>query len=285
MNTDEDDDLETPFSEDPEENLRIENELLHLKLQAELGAETHSFAGVPPEIENEFLKNILAFEHASANAEQVKLYELLGKPAFTPSSALDDEEIEAALERVNDLLGEKNIEVDFIAEYDNRTKYAFITEELFNHETDDFLLPGMVMHYTYEEFHPNHKMDIENRSKAFMEHWFEQRFDEYCSELAYTFILPDGRILKKDKVLEKFQHFFDAYTSFSDCEYTIDDMAFELQTENGMGYAEGSAKYNAVLESNETITIEGPFKLYFTLEYDCWSIFYFVFPGWDWGEA
>ena len=44
MNTDDDDDLETPFSEDPEENLRIENELLHLKLQAELGAETHSFA-------------------------------------------------------------------------------------------------------------------------------------------------------------------------------------------------------------------------------------------------
>jgi hypothetical protein len=91
--------------------------------------------------------------------------------------------------------------------------------------------------------------------------------------------------LKKDKVLEKFRHFFDAYTSFSDCEYTIDDMAFELQAENGMGYAEGSTKYTAVLESNETITIEGPFKLYFTLEYDCWSIFYFVFPGWEWGEA
>jgi len=277
-----DDDLETPFSEDPEENLRIENELLHLKLQAELGAETHSFEGVPPEIENEFLKNILAFEHASANAKQVKLYELVGSPAFTPAAELDDEAIETAFEEVVAILADKNIEVDFMAEYPSRLKYTFITEELFERETDDFLLPGMIMHYTYEEFHPNHKMSIEDRAKAFMEHWFEQRFTEYSGELAYTFILPDGRVLKKEAVLEKFSHFFEAYTSFADWEYSIADMNFELQGENGMGYVEGHAKYTAELESHETITLEGPFKLYFALEYDCWGVYYFVFPGWEW---
>jgi hypothetical protein len=281
MHTD-NDGVDEPLSEDPEENLRLENQLLHLKLKAELGAESQSFEGVPPEIENEFLKNVLAFEHASANAKQVTLYEYLGEPPFTAASELDNEAIETALEEIEAFLGEKNIAADFIAEYDSRTKYTFITEELFGHEVDDFMLPGMVMHFTYEEFHPNHKMDIENRAKRFLDDWFEQKFNEYSSELAYTFILPDGRTLKKTEVLEKFQYFFDSYTAFTDYDYTIADMAFELQGENGMGYAQGFLKYNAVLESNETITIEGPFKLYFALEYECWSIFYFVFPGWGW---
>jgi hypothetical protein len=47
------------FSDDPEQNLRIENEILKLKMQAERGA---LFGGnrenLPPEIEAEFLKNV-----------------------------------------------------------------------------------------------------------------------------------------------------------------------------------------------------------------------------------
>lgn len=277
-----DDDFDVPLSDDPEENLRLENELLHIKLQAELGAEQLNFGDIPPEIENAFLKNVLAFEQAYANATRTKVYELLGNPAFTPASALTDTAIEAALETVINLLNQKNIEVDFIAEYSNRTKYAFITEELFEHEVDDFMMQGMVMHFTYEEFHPNHKMDIEDHSKAFIEHWFEQAFDEHSNELASTFMLPDGRTFKKEAVLEKFGHFFEAYTAFTDCDFTITETSFELQDEHGMGYAEGNVNYTATLESHETITLEGPFKLYFTKEYDYWCIFYFVFPGWAW---
>jgi hypothetical protein len=114
-----------------------------------------------------------------------------------------------------------------------------------------------------------------------MEDWFEQKFNEYSTELAYTFILPDGRVLQKAEVLEKFRHFFDAYTSFTGCEYAITGTNFELHGENGMGHAEGYAKYTAVLESGETITLEGTFKLYLALEYGNWGICYFVFPGWE----
>ena len=126
-------------------------------------------------------------------------------------------------------------------------------------------------------------MDISNRGRAFLEDWFAQKFNEYSTELADTFVLPDGRVLKKEAVLEKFKHFFEAYTSFTNWEYSVADVAFELKDENGMGYVEGQAKYTAVLESNETIQIEGKFKLYFALEYECWGVYYFVFPGWEWG--
>ena len=47
------------LSDDPEENMRMENELLQLKLKAELGAETYISGNFPPSVENDFLKNEL----------------------------------------------------------------------------------------------------------------------------------------------------------------------------------------------------------------------------------
>ncbi len=276
------DDTHAPLSEDPEENLRIENELLHLKLQAEFGAESHSFSDLPPEIENEFLKNVLAFEKASAGDEEIKVYERLGKPAFTPAPLLDDDAIVTALEAIIALLEENNIALDFSGEYDGRTKYTFITEELFQHDMGMFgTVPGMVTHYSYEEFHPNHALDINSRCVEFIEAWFEQKFNEYSWELAGTFILPDGQTLSKKEMLEKIQKVFDCYTSFTDCNYTIAGINFELQDEAGLGHAEGTAKYTATLENDEKIIIEGPFKLYMSSEHGWWSIFYFVFPGFE----
>jgi len=277
------DDLDAPLSEDPEENLRIENELLHLKLNAEFGAQSHSFSNLPPEIENEFLKNVLAFERAAESEEKIKVYDRLGKPAFAPASSLNDDAITTALEEIITLLEEKNIAVDFSGEYDDRTKYTFITEELFEHEMGMFGMgaPGMVTHYSYEEFHPNHALDIKNRAEEFITNWFEQKFGEYSWEIGDPFILPDGQTLAKKEVLQKIQKVFDCYTGFADCKYVIADINFELNENTSLGYAEGGAKYTATLENNEKMVIEGPFKLYLSSEHGWWSIFYFVFPGFE----
>jgi len=286
-NKNDDDDINVPFSDDAEENLRIENELLQLKLKAEFGAESIGSADVPPEIQHEFLKNVLAFEQAYAehkeDEESVTVYERIGKPNFSSAGILTDEEIGAALDKVIDLLGEKDIAIDFIAEYDNRLKYTFITEELFKHEMGFFSVPGMMVHYTYEEFHPNHKMDIENRTKDFIEHWFEQKFNEYSGELG-DIILPTGQVFKKMQAIERMQQFFDCYTSFTHSAYQIFDTAFELypETETGMGHADGAIKYVATLESGEEVLIKGMFKLYLSLEYGGWHVCYFVMPGFEW---
>jgi len=44
--------------------------------------------------------------------------------------------------------------------------YKFITEELFDHEMDDIMLPGFVHHFIYEEFHPNHEYDYAGTPKS-----------------------------------------------------------------------------------------------------------------------
>ncbi|CAN5201429.1 hypothetical protein BH09BAC6_BH09BAC6_00190 [soil metagenome] len=270
-----------PLSTDPEENLRMENELLKLKLKAELGAESHSISNIDPEIENEFLKNILAFEHSYAKSKRVKIIELLGHPDFEKADELSDDEIPAALEKLAELLLNNNMVVDFGGDYDDRVKYRFITEELFEHEADDFKIPGMIAHFDYEEFHPNHQLDIERRATEFISQWFRQTLDKKSWELSDPFVLPDRKILSKSEVAAQFKNIFDAYTSFTDQEYIINDIGFQLHDEGGLGHAEGTVRYTAVLENGETVVFAGPFKLYMEMQHGWWSIFHIIFPGFE----
>ena len=268
-----------PLSDDPEENLRMENELLRLKLQAEHGGQSHSSGSLRPEMENEFLKNIFAFEQNYANSKRIIIYDLLGKPEFKKTGDLDNEAIELALEEVINLLAKKNIVVHFDEECDNRTRYYFITEELFEKETDDFTIPGMTTNFDYEEFHPNHKKDIQNRTIEFLSGWFKQRFDENSWELADHFILPDRRVLSKKDLVARLKNIFAAYKAFTNEEYFIREIKFELNENGALGHAEGGVKYDAVLENGETVVIQGGFKLYLSNESGWWSIFHIVFPG------
>src|SRR3954470_16625322 len=126
------DDLdEEKFSDDPEEQLKIENDILKLKLQAELGADFTVEEELSPDVENIFLKNVLELEHQFANASYKTIFEIIGSPVVMKEAELDEQEIKPALARLEELLDENGIVVDYGEEYDLRTKYRFITEELF----------------------------------------------------------------------------------------------------------------------------------------------------------
>lgn len=266
---------------DDDEKLRQENEILKLRLQAETGAYFSEHSNMPPEIENQFLKNVLAFEKEHGNAKPVKVYELIGKPKYRKAEELNEEEMEYEYDKLNQLMNDKNIALDFLAEYDIETMYRFLTEELFEHETT--LFGGMTTHFTYEEFHPNHRMDLEEDTMKFLQHWFEQSFDEFSSELGNQFILADRRILKKEEVLQKFEMVFAAFKQFKECQYHIHSIDFDLKNDDeGMANTEGAVRYEAITEDDEIVPIEGPFKIYFHREYGYWSIFYFIFPGFEW---
>ncbi|MDB5014615.1 MAG: hypothetical protein JWQ25_2817 [Daejeonella sp.] len=269
-----------PLSNDPRENLRMENELLRLQLKAETGADSNSLGSTPVEIENLFLKHVLEFERAYATVKQIKIFDLLGKPTFKNAEQLTEQAIGQALTALTKLLSDNQIEIDYTGEYDDRTKYRFITEELFDCETDDITVSSeMIRHFSYEEFHPNHPLDIENRTVEFITSWFDQKLDEKHWAIADSLMLPDRTVLSKLELAGKFKQIFDCFTEFTDCKYVIHDIQFQFQNESGMGHSEGLVKYTAILENGEKTVIEGPFKLYFSFEYGWWSIFYFIFPG------
>ena len=275
--------LATPHS-DETKNLRIENEILRMKLQAEAGAIIGIKEDIPPELENVFLQNVIAFEEASKNVKHICLYDYLGKPPFKMITELEPSQVVPELRRLRKLIEEKQVILDILDDYDDAVIYKFITEELFLQETYETLIPGMIRHFTYESFHPNHKLDIRERTMDFLGDWFERKMDEHSWELSPQFILPDETVFDRKEVVTKIKTIFAAYTAFAKCQYAVGDIGFEWNEKNktGLGYCEGAVKYHAVLESGETVAIEGPFKLFLSNEGNWWHIFYFIFPGFKW---
>lgn len=135
------------------------------------------------------------------NVQQVKAYSLLGNLTDANESELSDTDLASELERIEAIMAKHNIVLDREIEYEPRTIYKFITEELFQHESDDLQFPGMMKTFIYEEFHPYHLLDIERRTQDFMEDWFNRRFGEYSWELNESFLLSDGTKLSKTEVI------------------------------------------------------------------------------------
>jgi len=278
---------EEKFSDDLQENLRIENEFLKIKLKAQYG---DSFqmgisADMPLEIENQFLKSMMAFEDEYANAEYVTVFERLGSPEYKPLKELDEVELNNSIKRLMKLLHNNDIKLDILdGPYDAKIIYQFITDELFTLKVESKPLAGMTSNFIYEEFHPNHKADIIKRTHSFLLNWFGRKFTEYCTELSWHCITDEGLQLTREDVVGKMNIFFEAFEQFKDDGYNINNINFELQEEadRGMGFAEGTLKYDAVLENGEIIHYVGHYKLYLQLEDNWWSIFYFVMPGFKW---
>ncbi|MCY7292108.1 MAG: hypothetical protein LH615_07990, partial [Ferruginibacter sp.] len=241
-------------------------------------------AALPPEIENEFLKNMIAFEDNSKNAEFTTVYEKIGSPAFKKVGELETAEIAGALENITVAMEEHGVSLDIChGPYLDEVIYTFITEELFELEIEKDAVFGGCWHYIYEEFYPNDKVDIEKNTHEFLKHWFTRDFNEYSSELAYHFITADGNEIDRKVFFEKLNMFFESFTAFKNDGYNIDEIKFELyDKESGMGHAEGVLKYDAIMENGEIIHYEGPYKLYMEREDKYWSIMYFVMPGFVW---
>jgi hypothetical protein len=280
----EDEEEPEKFSDDPEEQLRIENDLLRLQLQAETGADIHQLSDVPPEVENLFLNNILAFERQLDSMEETTIYEILDRPAdFRKEEDLDDEEIEAELQRLEELMKNKGIEVGYGMEYPARLKYKFVTEELFAHETQKFDIPDMVNHFMYEEFHPNHKLAMETLAKDFLGMWLSQSIDRENWEMSEEWTSFDKKKYSKEEVLTKMYHIFDAYPSFENGTFRIDEVFFQESPEGEViqaaGFVEGMIRYDAEMESGEILEIDNAFTLCMQLVSGSWEIFNADLPG------
>jgi len=275
------------FSDDLQENLRIENEFLKIKLKAQYGDSYHMEMNndLPPDIENQFLKRMMAFEDEYANAAYTTIYERIGSPAFRIPGELSEPATRAAVRELLALLEKNDIFLEIAdGPYPSETIYRFIVEELFGMKVETTPIAGIDCKFLYESFHPNHKADIIKRTHTFFKNWVQRQFTELNTELSWHCITFEGDQLTREDVVEKMTIFFDSFYEFTNDGYNIDNTSFEL-LEKGMrcmGFAEGMMKYDAVMENGEVIHYEGPYKLYMQMEDDWWSIFYFIVPGFKW---
>lgn len=146
---------------DAQEQLKAENEFLKMKLMLENGAIFRAVGGegddLPPEIENEFLNNILEFEKQWENTGYIKVFDKLGAPMhFLPHNFIPDDEIGKAWEELSDYLLQKGITLDACSpRVTPRELYRFTMEELFDVEMEDISIPGLLHGFIYDEFHPD----------------------------------------------------------------------------------------------------------------------------------
>src|SRR5665213_2318072 len=114
---------EEKFSDDPEENLRLQNDFLKMKMMAESGAIFGGGSDLPSDIENQFLKNVMEFEKTNSVANNRSIYQILGNPEFEDEKNLDEEKFEKEFTKLLELLKSNNINVEFNRERNDRFKY------------------------------------------------------------------------------------------------------------------------------------------------------------------
>ncbi len=271
------------FSDDPEENLRLENEFLKMKMMAESGALFGGKSHISPDIENEFLKHVMEFEKAYGDARPQKIFDILEKPSFNDESELDDQRFQIEFKRLEDLLDDHHLNVDFITERSDRFKYNFITKELFDHETDFIPMKGMTTNFIYEEFHPDHKQEISEVTNNFLNDFFDRKLGIDSNYISDEFIEPEGNVISKDELMKSIHAAYDVFLKFENTSFKIENVEFGLQEiesdHQGMGFSEGEIYYDILFNGGERKEIRGPFKIYFMRQWDSWIIYFFYLAG------
>ena len=152
---------------DPNKNeaLRLENDFLKMKLMLEQGARFGTVEGdaeaFTPDIENQFLRNIMEFEKQFAAHKTIRVFDKIGRPTrFRPNKEIPDELVDKAWAELDEYLHIYSINLGVCSpNISKRELYRFTVEELFEYEMDDMDMPGMTHCFTYDEFHPDHEYD------------------------------------------------------------------------------------------------------------------------------
>jgi len=274
-----------PLHEDPVKNLRIENEILQMKLRAEFGGYCRTSSRISPELENEFLKRVLEFERRFQNVGFVSLAQLIGNPPIKKAEELSDQAIVIELERIRALLHARQIVVSFCRKRDARFQYKFITEELLQQETENMVIPGLIKYFVYEDFHPDHEITIRDRTINMLVNFFDRCPEMMEIYLSNQYIQPEGTVIDRREQLKRLRQWMSSFRRFEDCGYNISKISYMLKPNEkpitAMGHSEGRIKYTAISRDGAKQLIEGAFKFYFTCEGNWWSSFFFYLPGFN----
>ena len=119
----------------PQEKIEQENFVLKSKIITQGGMFSESSDDLDPEIENMFLKRVMAFEEA----EWKPVYEIIGvdPKSFLPADQLSKEEIEVEFNKLLDIFEEHGMKYDVNENVPIEVSYRFLTEDYILSESQD----------------------------------------------------------------------------------------------------------------------------------------------------
>lgn len=269
------------------ERIKLENEILKIKLKAQFGEGVHIWSdpNFTPEMEHRFLKNVLSIEEQSFPHNTTTVYEKLGKPTIPNFAQLNVAEQEDWIGDTLATLEAIEIRIQFdLGPYEKIAIFKFLTEEIFTRPVAKKTIPGIWEVFRYEDFYPNHPALILQNANQFLKAWLDRKLHVNSAELSWQCIAADGEKFTREDLVMKLQNFFDSFNRFPNHHYSINNCLFEdeVSPEKGMAWVEGFCSYDAEMEDGELLHFEGNFKLYFEQQDNWWSIFYFIMPGYAW---
>jgi hypothetical protein len=189
------------------EEIASENQFLKMKMMAQFGGDFEGHEAVSPELENQFLKQIMSFQKQQGNSKTISVYKFIGEPEYNHVNDLSDREVKSQLKKLMSYMKRKRVSLDVLVPTPDRVLYRFITEELFKHEIEDIRVKGWVTHFIYEEFHPNVEYDVKQTVHYGLLYLFDketQLFNEYFCEDMKDHL---GLSIELEEIDEKIQLF------------------------------------------------------------------------------
>lgn len=263
-----------------EDALRAENCFLKLKLGLEHGMQMSEMSTLPPEMENEWLRSVYAFEQQFRNAKRVKLYDYVGRPEFKTWDALSPEQVREERQRLEVIMENNNVHLECLCEYDDAVIYRFITEELFHCEMDDIRIPGMTMHYTYEEFYPNHDYDLRRDTSDFIHAIYARQWDNDFDEMKiHDLVCWSGAWLNKNGIGTVIKTFQEQHHPL--CVERFDIRKVTITDEERKAVIDAIICVTGNATAGEPVRYEGPAHFGFVRPEKYWSIDRFEVPGFN----
>jgi len=264
----------------PEEIIQQENSILKLKMIAEQGAKF--FEGseneLSPVIENQWLHYIQNFEELHKNAKKISVYEFIGEPPFEAESNLDSGSIAEKLNELLDYMGEHGVCLDYMDGYDDRVIYKFIVDELFRYEVDDVRMDGMVSHFIYEEFYPNHNHDLTQHTEEFIYQLLKSDWNEFASHTLCKELRRSGQAkVSVETFVDKINLFQAAWKNFEVTKEEILEVEFSLKKKKARVVVD--LAYSAFSQDGEEFSFAGNALLGFRHQYGFWYIDQVSIPG------
>lgn len=252
---------------DPEENLRLDNQIKRLQLEMQ-GAKFMEFnpegLQLPAEIEAQMLDQILEFEKIKKNAQEVPLYEFLKKPKFKSLETLSSEEIILEKERLLKLYEKRGIILTSIMPVEDREMYRFMTDEFLKVPILNMPAKGFVRHFVYEEFHPNDELNIMQTIQAFFDTYFRHE-DRFSIEM-----------LCKEKATHFLTNFKNLYAYFENFKFDVQ----KLDIKKVKATLTATVEFDAYIEnSRKSHRFEGTMKLTLWKKKNFWYISEVVLPN------
>jgi len=255
-------------------DLQFENEFLKLKLAAESGAQL-STSNLPPKVENDFLKYIIAFEEAAREKKVIKFFDKIQRPNFTLD--INDNELPVELDRLLNHLEAHHISVTSICGISDRELYRFIVEDLFEEIINDVPpFEGSFSCFTYEDFYPNHPYDIQNRLEDFLQVLIKKDVTYYNWVFSSEFKSINEVKLNEQEVKDYLNQFFNQYNYISIPIIEAKNLTIEGEIANQEVYVRIEVKEKL---TGKRLRFEGSGIITFENSFSWWGVSRVDIPG------